>query len=255
MLVDYKILRFDGLKGGLETKEDVVAFEDIINLHINGKFYTAFHCIPYRLRELVIGRLLTDGIIESFEDIPEIDFSGKNVYVKISEEKAIKALEKPALIDAICSGSIPLSILKKFQRSNHYLKFDVEAIFKAVEVLNNKPFIYRASGGTHSAALLDEKGELIAFAEDIGRHNAIDKIVGESVSKGVKFDRLILASSGRLTSEMVIKAVWIMVPIMVSISAPTSMGIKIAETFGLTLIGFARGRKFNIYTFPDRIKK
>jgi len=93
----------------------------------------------------------------------------------------------------------------------------------------------------------------LEFSEDIGRHNALDKVIGKATLEGVEFTRTLLASTGRLTSEMVIKAASAGIPVIVSMAAPTDKGIKIAEITGLTLIGFARGRRFNIYTNPERI--
>ena len=95
----------------------------------------------------------------------------------------------------------------------------------------------------------------MAVSEDIGRQNAIDKIIGKAALEGLDFKRTLLASTGRLTPEMVIKAANVGIPVIVSISAPTDEGIKLAEMVGLTLIGFVRGRRFNIYTYHERIKK
>lgn len=255
MLVNYEVLRFNGLRGGLEALKDVVAVEDMINLYINGKLYTVLHCTPSQIRELVIGRLLTDGIISKLDDILEFNFYENDAHVRLSEERLQSVLDKPAIIAAICAGSMPPHTLGAPRRMRPlHVQFGVGAILKAVEALNFRSAIFRASGGTHAAALVDEGGEVVAFAEDVGRHNAADKVIGEAATKGLDFDNLILASTGRLTSEMVIKAALIMVPVMVSLSAPTSMGIKIAEAFGLTLIGFARLGRFNIYTAPDRIR-
>jgi len=94
---------------------------------------------------------------------------------------------------------------------------------------------------------------IIGFAEDVGRHNAVDKAVGEALLKGADFSKLILACTGRLSSEMVLKAIRLNIPVLASIAAPTDAGISLARKAGLTLIGFVRGRRMNIYSMPERV--
>jgi FdhD protein len=257
MLFEYEILRFNKLEGDFTILKDAIAIEEETNLYINGDLYVTFHHSPSQIKELVIGFLLTEGIIEKLEDVCKMEFSGKNIYIELSEEKSFKTQEKHRLITTFCGGSgLPPHMLKVAQKLR-FNKIEVsgESILKAVNILNFNASIYRVSGGTHAAALTDKDGELIAFAEDIGRHNAVDKVIGEAAIKGVDFSRTMLASSGRLTSEIVIKDVQMGIPILISLSAPTNMGVRIAESFDLTLIGFARGKRFNIYTSPNRIKE
>lgn len=113
--------------------------------------------------------------------------------------------------------------------------------------------LFRETGGCHGAAIFDFNGNLLAIKEDIGRHNAIDKVIGELIIKKTPFDEIFLTSTGRLTGDSVLKAIRANIPIMASLSAPVESGIKLAFAYGLTLIGFARGAKMNIYSFPDRI--
>ena len=255
MLFEHEILRFN--RGDFIILKDAIAIEEETNLYVNGGLYATFHHSPSQVKELVIGFLLTEGIIDELEDVCKMEFSGKNVYVELCGKKSFKVSEKRRLITAFCSGSqLPPHMLKVAQklRSNK-IEFSVEVILKAIDILNSKASIFKASGGTHAAALIDENGEVMAFAEDIGRHNAVDKVVGEAEIRGVDFNRVLLASTGRLTSEIVIKAIKMGIPILASMSAPTDIGVKVAEAFGLTLIGFARGKRFNIYTSPNRIKE
>jgi len=257
MLFEHEILRFNKLEGDFAILKDAIAIEEETNLYINGDLYATFHHSPSQIKELVIGFLLTEGIIDKLEDVCKMEFSGKNIHVELSGEKSFKAPEKHRLITTFCGDSgLPSSVLKVAQklRSNR-IEVNGESILKAANILNSNASIYRVSGGTHAAALTDKDGELIAFAEDIGRHNAVDKVIGEAAIKGVNFSRTMLASTGRLTSEIVIKAVQMGIPILISLSAPTDMGVRIAESSGLTLIGFARGKRFNIYTSPNRIKE
>jgi FdhD protein len=257
MLSEHEVLRFCQLKGDFYALKDIIAVEEITKLYIDGKLYAVFHHSPLQIKELVTGYLLTEGIISGIRDISKIEFSGKNVHVELSK-RPLKFPEKHKLITTFCLDNNMLQpyLLKAAQKLRlNRIKFSAEIILKSVDALNSKASIFKASGGTHAAALIDENGELIAFAEDIGRHNAIDKVIGEAAMKGMDFSRMLLASTGRLTSEIVIKAIQIGIPVLISLSAPTDMGIKIAKSFSLTLIGFARGKRFNIYTSIDRIKE
>jgi len=112
--------------------------------------------------------------------------------------------------------------------------------------------IYLKTGGIHSAALLDEKN-IIVFREDIGRHNAIDKVIGGMILKNIPLDNKILATSGRISSEVLLKVRKCNIPIVISKSAPTNQAVRLAREMGITLIGFARGARMNIYSREERI--
>ncbi len=113
--------------------------------------------------------------------------------------------------------------------------------------------LYRETGGCHGAGIFDIEGNLLSVKEDIGRHNAIDKVIGDLLIRDLNFDNVILTSTGRLTGDSVLKAVKAKIPIVVSLSAGIESGIRLAYAYGITLIGFARGSRMNIYTHPERI--
>jgi FdhD protein len=126
-------------------------------------------------------------------------------------------------------------------------------VSKSIIKMQKETELFRATGGCHGAAIFNKKGELLALKEDIGRHNAIDKIIGELLLKGEKFNDKFLTTTGRLTGDSVLKAIRAHIPIVASISAAINSGIRLAEDYGTTLIGFVRGAKMNIYTHPERI--
>ena len=256
MLSEHEILAFNKVKGVFEPRRDVVAVEEEVKLYINGNIYATLRYLPLQVRELVTGYLLTEGIINDVKDLLEINFSKNDIHVKLCIEDISDRLQRIRSI--VTNGNIKISqqMLKVAQklRSNP-VKFSVESVFKAIEILNSRASTFRSSGGTHAAALVNEDNEVVAFSEDVGRHNAIDKVIGEAVIKGFDLSKLLLALTGRLSSEVVIKAARVGIPVVASISAPTSLGIRIAEELGLTLIGFVRGDRFNIYTYPGRIRE
>ena len=129
-----------------------------------------------------------------------------------------------------------------------------ELIFSSLMEMQKNTHLFRETGGCHGAAIFDAEGNLVAVSEDIGRHNAIDKVIGALLLKKEPFNNKILTSTGRLTGDSVLKAVRAQIPIVASLSAAIDSGIRLASSYGITLIGFARGKRMNIYANPKRIK-
>jgi FdhD protein len=128
----------------------------------------------------------------------------------------------------------------------------IRDILALVAEFQHRSEVYRATGGVHSAALCDTKSLLI-FSEDIGRHNAIDKIFGQCLLEDIPTDDRIVITSGRISSEILLKVARRNVPIIVSKSAPTNLGVRLANDLGITLLGFVRGKRMNAYTHDWRI--
>ena len=120
------------------------------------------------------------------------------------------------------------------------------------KIFNKRSELYEATGCMHSAALSDGE-DFIAFAEDIGRHNAVDKVIGEVILDGEKFSGKLMMASGRLSSEIVSKCSRWGIPIIASRAAPTALAVDIADAAGITLVGFVRGSRLNVYTHPERV--
>ena len=119
-------------------------------------------------------------------------------------------------------------------------------------MLQEKAELFRITGGIHSAALCTPEG-VVYFCEDIGRHNAVDKIIGLCLKNSVTIEDKILVTSGRISSEILVKTAKLGIPILISRAAPTTLSIELADKLGITLIGFVRGRRFNVYCHTDRV--
>ena len=132
-------------------------------------------------------------------------------------------------------------------------KIKREVINQSIIEMQKETQLFRETGGCHGAAAFDFNGRLRCVKEDIGRHNAIDKVIGDLLIKNRDFENLLLTSTGRLTGDSVLKAIRAKIPIVASLSAAIESGIRLAFTYGITLIGFARGSRINIYTHPERI--
>jgi FdhD protein len=125
-------------------------------------------------------------------------------------------------------------------------------IFNLMREFQHRSELYRSTGGVHSAALADNQG-ITVFAEDIGRHNAIDKIFGQCFDRGLPVQERMILTSGRISSEIVVKVARRKVPVLISKSAPTNAGVKLADELGITLVGFVRGARMNVYTHDGRV--
>jgi FdhD protein len=216
-------------------------------------------CSPYYLKELSIGHLLSEGVIKSTKEIQDIILDEKNsCFVKLQPE--IKIQERMNLsrlhqrvVTSACGGQATHQFSRKPPKITSKLKVTAEIVLEAVKQLNFKAKTYRKTGGVHAAALYTQKGLLKALAEDVGRHNAVDKVIGIAAIKEFKFNELFLTSTGRLSGDIVFKATKVGIPIVASLGAALDSGVTIAKKANLTLAGFVRGKRINVYSFPKRI--
>ncbi|TFG06277.1 MAG: formate dehydrogenase accessory sulfurtransferase FdhD [Promethearchaeota archaeon] len=252
----------------VESLDDTVLIESPIDIFVNSEPVVNIVCLPNHLKELAIGFLFSIGIIDSIEDINNIQVNELENQIKIRLANSIKfdinKLNLNAVgrvIDTSCGITSPwrdiikstLSEINMSEISNNNLKISSQIIVDSVKTMQKEMNLYRETGGCHGAAIFDTNGEIITVREDIGRHNAIDKVIGALVLKKHDFKDIFLISSGRLTGDSVLKAIRAKIPILASVSAPIESGIRLAFTYGITLIGFVRGKRMNIYTHPKRI--
>jgi len=252
-LIHHTTLRVNLRKKSAQPFMDKVVLESQVSMYINGIHYSVMTVSPFEIRELAIGHLIAEGLVNNPDEILELKIIKGRIDIRLSKELPI---EKTRIISTECgSGKKKMSphIWMKPKKQVPLVRFDSKVIIKAAKNLNSSAEIYRETGGTHAAALMDGQGGILAISEDISRHSAVDKVIGKAVLQGLDFKEAFLTSSGRVTSGIIMKIANVGIPVIVSISAPTDKGIKLAEMIGLTLIGFARGKRFNIYTHPERI--
>jgi len=232
------VLRVDLEKGASERIQDEVVVESEFRLFINNEPSTVFTCSPSKIRELVIGHLVTQRIIHSPEEVELIKFDKKKIAVRLMRKKDTDMNKEKRANNSQESQSIEINS---------------ETILNAAKMLDTRALVFKKTGGTHSAAILNSRGEPVVFSEDVGRHNAVDKVVGKDALKRINMKRMVLALTGRLSSEIVTKAANAGIPVVISLAASTDKGIDVAQKRGLTLIGFVRGRRFNVYSHTERL--
>ncbi|MFX1376354.1 MAG: formate dehydrogenase accessory sulfurtransferase FdhD [Promethearchaeota archaeon] len=257
-------------KGQKEETNDIVLYESSIDIFVNSKPIVNIICLPKDLKELSVGFLFSVGIINIIDDIKDITVNEleNSIYINLNEKikfNAEKLEIEPVsrVIDTTCGipsawrNSIKAKLDEANNKNSLKLKLNVrlkaDTIFSAMKEMQISTELFRETGGCHGAAIFDMNGDLLSVKEDIGRHNAIDKVIGDLLLKEHDFENIFLTSTGRLTGDSVLKAIRAKIPIFASISTAVESGIRLAFAYGMTLIGFVRGKKMNIYTHPERI--
>jgi FdhD protein len=249
------IERFD--RSGLERKSDMVVSEERVAFYLNGEKLLSVMCVPSDQDAHIVGFLLSEGVIENIRDVSSITIAdnGLSVYIDaaINEKNRQNLFAEKTLTSGCCvgvTGNVEGKTICSFVDSDY--RVSIGRILEEAERFAEESPLFAATGCVHKASLVLESGEIFS-AEDIGRHNAIDKALGRARLEGFDPSRSFLLSSGRLSMEMAMKCVMHRVPIAVSKAAVTLQGVRSALEYGVTLAGFARGGRVNIYSHSGRI--
>lgn len=244
---------------GKEGIEDIVIRELPLTVILNNREIVTLLCTPLDLKYLAIGFLLSEGLLNAKDEIKKtiVDDQRGVVRVETAGDKELDSeLVFKRLITSGCGRGASLYSAADAQalaRVESDRELSAVQVFALMKKFQHGSEIYRATGGVHSAALCDTENILL-FNEDIGRHNAIDKIFGKCLLEDITTDGRIIVTSGRVSSEILLKVAKRNVPVIISVSAPTDVAVKLAEDLGITLIGFVRGKRMNVYTHDWRMK-
>ena len=237
---------------------DEVAAELPVRLILNSESLVTLLCTPTELEELAIGFLLSEGILQERSSLKKIEVDAQEAAVRIELSRLPAdwgTMFERRTISSGCGRGITFTnfgreLDRKVESKEPTMTLD--AIRGLLREFRNISTLYLSTGGVHSAGLSDGN-TILFFSEDIGRHNAVDKLIGKAFMESVPVENKILLTSGRVTSEIITKAGRNRFPILISRAAPSCMSISYAEDMRITLIGFARGDRMNIYTWPNRI--
>lgn len=256
-IVVYKpITRF--ADDGTQELDDPVIREVPLTIFLNGKELVTLLHTPEMSEELAIGFLRSEGLIRRFADVRSLRFEQEQgiVFVETAgNELAEKLYGKRTITSGCGKGTVFYHALDALKSNPVTSGMTIAArqILALMRQLQERAELYQQTGGIHSAALGNQEG-LVYVCEDIGRHNAVDKLVGRCLKENIDLNDKVLLTSGRVSSEILIKAAKLGIPVLVSRSAPTALSVDLAQNLGITLIGFARGRRFNIYAHKQRIQ-
>ncbi len=227
-----------------------------VSLTVNGEVWLTFMCTPSQLEALAIGFLFNEGIIQDFSEVADtrICEHGDNVDIWLYH-----AAEKPAKWTRTsgCTGgmtSVETNVEPGLGARSKNMTLSPEQIPALLKHLDEHQILYRQTGGVHTSVLTDGEEKIIS-TEDIGRHNTLDKIAGITLMEGFFSKKRILITTGRISSEMMQKAAKIKAEVVISRTSPSSLAVEIAEKEGVTLIGYAKNHRFNLYTHRERVRE
>jgi FdhD protein len=239
-----------------EVTEDVVAQEAPFTLNLSEKELVTLLCSPFDLEDLVKGFLFTSGLIRNLNQVKRITIDSQrwSCYIELDNKDTENLVFKRLYTSGCGRGTLfynPLDIMHRSKIVSEF-KIDSNAVSRLMLDFQRRSEVYLKTGGVHSAALAN-KQEIFAFREDIGRHSAIDKVIGHALSQNKALEDNILITSGRISSEVVFKVKKCCIPIVISRSAATNQAVRLAREMDVTLVGFARSNKMNIYSKEERI--
>jgi FdhD protein len=258
--MDTDIEKFPVLQCTKESKsriDKLVAREILLTIFLNGQEMVTLLCSPKDMNYLAIGFLVSEGLLKGKDVIKKIEVDEWEGIVRVETYEGIERDSRffsKRLITSGCGGGATFYSDTDIAvpKVESQWKISADEVLTLVNEYQHHSEVYSLTHGVHSAALCDNKIIQI-MSDDIGRHNAIDKIFGKCLLEDINTTDHVVISSGRFSSEILHKVAKRGIPIVISISAPTSLGIKVAENYGITLIASARGQKFDVYTNDWRV--
>jgi FdhD protein len=240
-------------KGKARDIEDDIIRENCLYIRLDGEDFIQAVVSPTLLEEFVLGFLVTRRIIDAPQDLVSLEVKQDTASVLRRPDRR-GGLPELKLLESTGSRNVALERVPPYPRSRMTspLRVSAKTLIKGMRMLSRMP-LYKRTGGTHCAILFSQRGEPIVSAEDIGRHNSVDKAIGGGLKKGVNLSDTWLAVSGRLPADMVLKPLTVGIPLVASVSAATSEGVDMGERAGLTVVGFTREGRLNCYCHPERI--
>jgi len=255
--IEWAIRRYHKVQGTSAVNDKVVR-EQRIELVINGVPLLAMLALPRDVEALAVGFLVSEGLWRDRMKLPEVHFdahAGKVICAGRFDEDAVETIHRRWTFGTGCGGggtARDLSLLDERRPIDSRFSVRVSQLVALGREFRQQGVLYRMTGGVHACGICDTD-RLLLFAEDIGRHNAFDKVAGMALQRGLDLSDKIALTTGRLSAEIVAKVIAHGLPVLASSSAPTAMALQWSRRFGLTLVGFLRGGRMNVYTGYQRV--
>ena len=236
--------------GGWARTSACVPSEMELTVYVNGKELVTILCTPTKLNCLVLGFLYAQGIISGMRDVASMRVCEEESLADVRLSNPEYKLPTLRTLTSGCGGGVAFTT--QGQRVDSDLVVTPTEVLSLMKRFQGQMELYRLCGGVHASALSDTKN-LLVVAEDIGRHNTLDKIQGECLLRGLVVRDGLLLSTGRVSSEMLLKAAKMQAPVVVSRTSPTGLAVSLARDLGIALVGYARGSRLTVYSHPERL--
>jgi FdhD protein len=244
---------------GWTSGEDAVAEEIPLTIRLDGEEFATIVCSPQDTEDLVYGFLAGEGIIAEPGDVARIDWDGTAGFADVALRRRLAGAEADfgrRVIGSCCGRSRQFyfkSDVRTARTSLSRVRMRPEECLAAMAELQRASSEFARTGGVHNAALWAPGRGVVAMRTDIGRHNALDKLLGHCLRNGVSTRDAAIIFSGRISSEVLLKTAKIGAAILIAKSAPTGLALRLAHDLGITAVGFVRGGRMNVYTHPERL--
>ncbi|MDR2700296.1 MAG: formate dehydrogenase accessory sulfurtransferase FdhD [Nitrososphaerota archaeon] len=252
--------RLDLSKGTVTKMCDNIAEEVPLKIVLNDLFIFVIWSSPSQFKELATGYLFAEEILHSIDEIESITSNETenicNIQFKtnINMDNRLENRRRGArIVPLVKNSTSAYQHDNKITTVNSNLTINAQTIFDAICQMNEKATGFKKTGGLHDSGIFKADGTMIAFSEDVGRHNTVDKVIGEGLLSKTNFTQCFLIITGRVPGDMIYKAAKAGLPIVASVAAVLNSGIFSAQKANITLVGFVREKRMNIYTYPERI--
>lgn len=224
-----------------------------ICLYVNGVELATFMCSPIAPADLALGFLRAEGIIQSLDEVRQHRVAENGECVDVWLNAPFEAPVR-RIITAGCGGGVTFDDLSRERPPlTHDLVVAPQQVSAWMKQMNQRSELYNAVRGVHTSALCDDSG-IVLLAQDLGRHNTIDRLWGMALQRGIDTAGKVIVASGRISSEMLVKSAKMGVPVVISRTSPTSLSVKLGAAWNMCVIGYCRGNQFRVYTAPERVQ-
>ena len=258
-----RVLRYEN--GATSSGPDELAAEEPLEIRVRGRAVSVTMRTPGHDAELAVGFLLTEGIVRRADDVLRVEPCGRNedgnlLNVVLAPDVPVdfERLTRHVFASSSCGlcGKATIDAVRStFPAVESDVVVSADVMLRMPELMRAEQSTFDRTGGLHAAAMFDTDGKLLVLREDVGRHNAVDKVLGHSLlQRSMPLQRHVLVVSGRSSFEIMQKALAARVPVVAAVSAPSSLAVEFAKQSGQTLVGFLRAGRMNVYSHPERIR-
>ena len=254
------MLRLDLSTGKAEKTVDCVAEEVPLQITLNSTYSFVIWCSPSQFKELAVGYLLAENILKSVDEIESLSSNDEEHRCEIKlkpnvvlDDRMKNSRRSTRIIPLIKASTSPYQHDEKIPTVKSELAVKAQTILDGINQMNCLAKGFKETGGLHDSGIFKADGTMVAFSEDVGRHNTVDKVIGAASLGKVDFSECFMIITGRVPGDMIYKAAKVGLPIVASVAAVLNSGVSSAEKANIALVGFVRGKRMNVYTCPERI--